>query len=76
MTDTLDVRGLKCPLPALLARKRLALAKPGTVLLVVADDPMAAVDVPFMCHGEGIEVVDLTRTGDASRITLRKPARA
>lgn len=49
----LDLRGLKCPLPALLARKALAKAPPGTVLTVLADDPLAAVDIPHMCHTHG-----------------------
>jgi tRNA 2-thiouridine synthesizing protein A len=50
------LRGLKCPLPALLARKALAALEPGAVLTVLADDPMAAVDIPHMCHGEGHDV--------------------
>jgi tRNA 2-thiouridine synthesizing protein A len=53
MDDPVDLRGLKCPLPALLARKALAMALPGAVLTVLADDPLAAVDIPHMCHGEG-----------------------
>ena len=51
--DVLDLRGLKCPLPALLARKALAKVAPGTALTVLADDPLAVVDIPHMCHTEG-----------------------
>ncbi|MDB5740094.1 MAG: hypothetical protein JWP16_1134 [Alphaproteobacteria bacterium] len=53
MDETLDLRGLKCPLPALLAKKALAKLPPGTALTVLADDPMAVVDIPHMCHCEG-----------------------
>jgi len=53
MDETLDLRGLKCPLPAMLAKKALAKLPPGTALLVWADDPLAVVDIPHMCHGEG-----------------------
>jgi len=53
MDETLDLRGLKCPLPAMLAKKALAKLPPGASLLVWADDPMAVVDIPHMCHGEG-----------------------
>jgi tRNA 2-thiouridine synthesizing protein A len=53
MDETLDLRGLKCPLPALMTRKALAKLPPGTALTVLADDPMAVVDIPHMCHGEG-----------------------
>jgi tRNA 2-thiouridine synthesizing protein A len=53
MDETLDLRGLKCPLPALLAKKALARLPAGAMLTVVADDPMSVVDIPHMCHGEG-----------------------
>jgi tRNA 2-thiouridine synthesizing protein A len=53
MDEPLDLRGLKCPLPALMTKKALTRLAPGTVLTVFADDPMAAVDIPHMCHGEG-----------------------
>jgi tRNA 2-thiouridine synthesizing protein A len=53
MDEPLDLRGLKCPLPALMTRKALAQMLPGSVLTVYADDPMAAVDIPHMCHVEG-----------------------
>jgi tRNA 2-thiouridine synthesizing protein A len=53
MDETLDLRGLKCPLPAMLARKAMAKLPPGTSLIVLADDPLATVDIPHMCHGEG-----------------------
>jgi tRNA 2-thiouridine synthesizing protein A len=53
MDEALDLRGLKCPLPAMLAKKALAKLAPGARLTVLADDPMAVVDIPHMCHGEG-----------------------
>lgn len=53
MDETLDLRGLKCPLPAMLARKALARLSPGAALTVLADDPLAAVDIPHMCHTHG-----------------------
>lgn len=53
MEETLDLRGLKCPLPAMLAKKALARLPSGAMLAVLADDPLAVVDIPHMCHGEG-----------------------
>ena len=73
--DVLDLRGLKCPLPALFARRALARAAEGTSIMVVADDPLAAVDIPHMCHEEGFEVVGLEQSGSDSRITIRRPNR-
>jgi tRNA 2-thiouridine synthesizing protein A len=61
MNDPLDLRGLKCPLPALLAKKALGKHPPGTMLTVWADDPLATVDIPHMCHGEGHAVQGVTQ---------------
>lgn len=70
--ETLDLRGLKCPMPALLAKKALARLSPGAVLMVLADDPMAVVDIPHMCHGEG-HAVDSVASHDGYRaFVLRK----
>ena len=71
--DLLDLRGLKCPLPALLVRRRLAAAPPGSRVLVLTDDPMAPIDVPHMCSGEGFEVVSVERAGEEARLLLRRP---
>jgi tRNA 2-thiouridine synthesizing protein A len=71
--DVLDLRGVKCPLPALLTRRHLAGAPVGTVIIVLADDPMAAIDVPHMCRNEGFETVAVERQGNEARMTLRKP---
>jgi tRNA 2-thiouridine synthesizing protein A len=70
----LDLRGLKCPLPALFSRRALARAEPGSIIEVWADDPMAPVDIPHMCHGEGYEVVEVIRGQDFARLKLRRPA--
>jgi tRNA 2-thiouridine synthesizing protein A len=60
MNDPLDLRGLKCPLPALLAKKALGKCAPGSVLTIWADDPLASVDIPHMCHGEGHAMQSVT----------------
>ena len=45
MPQLIDARGLLCPLPALKARRALAGLAPGEVLVVLATDPEAPVDV-------------------------------
>jgi tRNA 2-thiouridine synthesizing protein A len=72
--EELDLRGLKCPLPALMARKRLRAAAAGDEIRVVTDDPMAPIDVPHMCRQEGFDVVDVAREGDIARMILKRPA--
>ncbi|MGH6889373.1 MAG: sulfurtransferase TusA family protein [Rhizomicrobium sp.] len=70
---TLDLRGLKCPMPALFARRALARADAGQALEILCDDPMAAVDVPHMCHTEGYEVVESGSEDGLTRFVLRRP---
>jgi tRNA 2-thiouridine synthesizing protein A len=48
MDITLDLRGLKCPLPALRTRKALAQLKSGDVVTVECTDPLAAIDIPHL----------------------------
>ena len=71
MSEPLDLRGLKCPLPALLAKKALGKLAPGANLLVLADDPMAAVDIPYMCHREGHTCEGVTARDGHSEFSLR-----
>jgi tRNA 2-thiouridine synthesizing protein A len=70
---TLDLCGLKCPLPALFARRALARANPGEIVHVVTDDPMAPIDIPHMCQQEGYEVVAVEKGGNLARLALRRP---
>ena len=58
MIEELDLRGLKCPLPALMARKKLATLPPGETLWVLASDPLSVVDIPHMCDQEGHAVIE------------------
>jgi tRNA 2-thiouridine synthesizing protein A len=72
--EEIDLRGLKCPLPALIARKHLRDALRGAEIHIVTDDPMASIDVPHMCRQEGYDVVAVTRDGDVARMVLKRPA--
>lgn len=73
--DVLDLRGLKCPLPALLAQKALGKAAPGACLTVLADDPLAAVDIPHMCHGHGHAVEGISDAEGYRLFRLRRGPR-
>jgi tRNA 2-thiouridine synthesizing protein A len=71
MDEILDLRGLKCPLPAMLAKKALAPLPSGCVVTVLADDPLAVVDIPHMCHGEGHAVEGVASRDGYSAFALR-----
>ncbi len=49
----LDARGYHCPLPALKARRALQAMPSGSVLHLMATDPMAAIDIPHFCQEQG-----------------------
>ena len=53
LPDTIDCRGLKCPLPVLKLEKRVEAAAPGARLVVLATDPMAKIDIPLYCRQHG-----------------------
>ena len=72
--EILDLRGLKCPLPALFARRALLRSYPGAVVVVRADDPMARIDIPHMCHQEGFEVLSIRQTDGMVEAALRRPS--
>jgi tRNA 2-thiouridine synthesizing protein A len=59
MTEkTLNLRGLKCPLPALRTRKALGGLQPGDILIVECTDPLAAVDIPNLLNQTGDALVE------------------
>jgi tRNA 2-thiouridine synthesizing protein A len=54
MTETtIDLRGLKCPLPALRARKVLLRLPADDVLIVECTDPLAEIDIPNLVRETG-----------------------
>jgi tRNA 2-thiouridine synthesizing protein A len=57
-----NMRGLKCPLPALKTRKLLSRMAAGSVLEIECTDPLAAIDIPNL----------LRETGDALEATAKK----
>ncbi|NIJ49346.1 sulfurtransferase TusA family protein [Rhizomicrobium electricum] len=44
----------------------------GTILEVIADDPLAYIDIPHMCRREGFEVIETQRNGDGVRLLVRR----
>ena len=75
MEEEFDLRGLKCPLPALLARRKLAGLSPGETILVLASDPLSVVDIPHMCHEEGHALIETTGLSDHHCFRIRRGPR-
>jgi tRNA 2-thiouridine synthesizing protein A len=68
----LDLRGLKCPLPAMLARKSLAAMAPGASVWILASDPLSVVDIPHMCNQEGHALIESAKASDHYRFLVRR----
>lgn len=70
--NTLDARGLLCPLPVLRANKSLRALALGDELKVVASDPSAPADFRSFCETAGHDFLDCQEENGAFVITLRK----
>jgi tRNA 2-thiouridine synthesizing protein A len=60
----LDCLGQRCPLPVIAAAKALPDLAVGDELVVLADDPAAAVDLPAWCRMRGQEFVGAGTDGE------------
>ncbi|MGH6923732.1 MAG: sulfurtransferase TusA family protein [Propylenella sp.] len=68
----IDVRGLKCPLPVLKAARRIQQHAAGTRFLLLATDPVAAIDVPHFCNEHGHRLIASSREGAELRFEIEK----
>ena len=54
MTEkTMNLRGLKCPLPALRVRKMLSGLTAGDIILAECTDPLTTIDIPNLLRQTG-----------------------
>jgi tRNA 2-thiouridine synthesizing protein A len=65
--EPLDLRALKCPLPALMTRRQLARLPDGALLTVLTSDPLAVVDIPHLCNEDGHALLE-SRQADGHHI--------
>ena len=69
---TLNLRGLKCPLPALRTRKALGGMATGDLLTIECTDPLTAIDIPNLLRETGDELESKTTDQDLLTFTIRK----
>ncbi len=70
--QTLDAKGLNCPLPILRAKKALQALSPGDTLEVIATDPGSVKDFQAFCNTTGNELVESSTEGKTYRFVLRR----
>jgi tRNA 2-thiouridine synthesizing protein A len=69
----LDARGLYCPVPVLRTRDRFKALPPGARLDVLADDPLARLDMRAFCAREGHAYLEeREEPGGGWRMVLQK----
>jgi tRNA 2-thiouridine synthesizing protein A len=71
IAQTLDVKGLKCPLPVLKARKAIATIPVGALIEVLVTDPAAMLDFRHYARQSGHELVS-AEDGEVLRFVLRR----
>jgi len=70
----IDARGHQCPVPTLKLRRALEAAPAGARLRLLADDPMARIDVPYFLNQIGAELAESGEADGALSFLILKPA--
>lgn len=71
-TQTLDARGLNCPLPILRTKKALNTLQTGDTLEIQASDPGSVKDMQAFCQQTGNELVSSSDTNGEFSFLIRK----
>ena len=72
--QTLDAKGLNCPLPILKAKKAIMALPAGGTLEVLATDPGAVKDFAAFSRTTGHELIEQTTEGNVFRFVLKRKA--
>lgn len=73
-TQTLDAKGLNCPLPILRAKKTLGTLSPGDTLEILATDPGSVKDFEAFCRATGHKLLESGEGDGVFRFLLEKAA--
>ena len=73
MTETtMNLRGLKCPLPALRVRKKLSTLKSGDRIIAECTDPLTTIDIPNLLRQTGDTLEGKFETDGVLTFRIRK----
>ncbi len=70
--ETLDARGLKCPLPVLRARKAIRNIGKGETLAVLATDPGTMKDFKAFCDATGHALISAAENDGEFHFLIRR----
>lgn len=71
-TLIVDARGHRCPVPTLRLRKALEQIEAGQRVRLLADDPMAKVDVPHFATETGDKLIEAIEAGGCLSFLVEK----
>lgn len=74
ITETLDTKGLNCPLPILKTKKAIAKLAGGETLEVLSTDPGSAQDFEAFARATGHKIVEAEEAGGVFRFLIEKKA--
>jgi len=72
ISQTVDARGLSCPMPIVKTAQAAKTMAPGTVLELLATDAGSQKDVAAWCRSTGNELVEATSDGAVYRYVIRR----
>ncbi|WP_223479349.1 sulfurtransferase TusA family protein [Oricola indica] len=70
--ETVDAKGLNCPMPILRAKKALKGMAAGTTLEVQATDPGSVKDFEAFCRSTGNELLESRQDGNTYIYLIKK----
>lgn len=74
LTETipvLDLRGLKCPLPVLKAKKAMRSLEQGNRIWLETTDPLAVLDVPAFCNEDEHTLIEIIEADGFHRFLVQ-----
>jgi len=72
IVQTLDLKGLSCPLPIVKTAKAIKELKPGELLEALATDPGSVPDFNAWCTSTGNALVEASEQDGVFRFVIRK----
>jgi tRNA 2-thiouridine synthesizing protein A len=69
---TMNLRGLKCPLPTLRVKKMLSGLKSGDLIVAECTDPLTAIDIPNLLRQTGDALEDKAEADGLLTYRIRK----
>lgn len=72
--ESLDAKGLNCPLPILKAKKALSAMANGKTLEILATDPGSVKDFEAFCRTTGNKLLDHDVSGGVYRFVIERVA--